>query len=470
MLRRVKPKAEDRAQLEHISGLILKRVEDLARSRGLDIRAMLVGSAARGTWLAGDHDLDIFLGMPESSNLNAALELAREVAPVHEEKYAEHAYVHARVDGFDVDLVPCYLVKEASKLQSAVDRTPFHTKYIARRVIGLEDDVLLLKQFMKGIGVYGSELKVGGFSGYLTELLVICYGSFFEVLHAASSWRPGEFIDLERYGCQRDQSDRPARSTRSDRSDQTHQTHREHQEHQTNQKHQEPLVVIDPVDPGRNVAAALTVDRMFQFSAASRCFLQHPDMDFFYPSKVEPLSDQELLIHLYDRKSCLILLEFTAPAVVEDVLFPQLRKAEESVRALLERSGFSMLRSDVGSYGQKAFLLFELEVWSLPKVSRRIGPPVWEAEHLSKFLSVHPAPLSGPYIEDGRAVVELPRKYTLASDLLAAELNRLSLGKHLGRAVHEGHNIYVGPGLVGIKDRDFRVFMAKYLKAKTRIC
>lgn len=457
MLRRVKPTAEDRARLEQISGLILKRVEDLARSRGLDIRAMLVGSAARGTWLAGDHDLDIFLGMPEGSNLNDALELAREVAPVHEEKYAEHAYVHARVDGFEVDLVPCYLVEEASKLQSAVDRTPFHTKYIVRRVIGLEDDVLLLKQFMKGIGVYGSELKVGGFSGYLTELLVICYGSFVDVLQAASSWRPGEFIDLEGYGYQ------------GDRSDQAHQTH-EPQEHQTNQKHQEPLVVIDPVDPGRNVAAALTMDRMFQFSAASRCFLRQPAMDFFFPSVVEPLSDQELLIHLHDRKSCLILLEFTAPAVVEDVLFPQLRKAEESVRALMERGGFSMLRSDVGSYGKKAFLLFELEVWSLPKVSRRIGPPVWEAEHLSRFLSVHPAPLSGPYIEDGRAVVELPRKYTLASDLLVAELSRLSLGKHLGRAVQEGHNIYVGPDLVGIKDRGFRVFMAQYLKAKTRIC
>ncbi len=464
MLRRVKPKAEDRARLEHISGLILTRVEDLARSRGLDIRAILVGSAARGTWLAGDHDLDIFLGMPEGSNLNEALELAREVAPVHEEKYAEHAYVHARMDGFEVDLVPCYLVEEASKLQSAVDRTPFHTKYIVGRVIGLEDDVLLLKQFMKGIGVYGSELKVGGFSGYLTELLVICYGSFFEVLQAASSWRPGEFIDLEVYGCHGD------RSNQSDRSDQAHQAHREHKEHQTNQKNQEPLVVIDPVDPGRNVAAALTMDRMFQFSAASRCFLQQPDMDFFFPSVVEPLSDQELLIHLHDRKSCLILLEFIAPAVVEDVLFPQLRKAEESVRALMERGGFSMLRSDVGSYGQKAFLLFELDVWSLPKVSRRIGPPVWEAEHLRRFLSVHPAPLSGPYIEEGRAVVELPRKYTLASDLLAAELNRLSLGKHLGRAVHEGHNIYVGPDLVGIKDREFRVFMAQYLKAKTRIC
>ncbi|MDM7913282.1 MAG: CCA tRNA nucleotidyltransferase [Methanotrichaceae archaeon] len=437
MLRRVRPTVDDRARMREISRSILERIELMARSRGLNIKAILVGSAARDTWLAGDHDLDIFLGMPEGSDLGTALQLAREVAPVHEEKYAEHAYVHAFVDGFDVDLVPCYLVKDACRLKSAVDRTPFHTKYIAVRIAGLEDDVLLLKQFMKGIGVYGSELKVGGFSGYLTELLVLRYGSFSEVLKAASSWRPGEVIDLEGH----------ARG-----------------------EHHEPLVVVDPVDPSRNVAAALTLDRMLQFVAASRCFLQHPDLEFFFPPAMKPLSDEELRIAIDERGSALTLIEFQAPDVVEDVLFPQLRKAEEAVKSLLERSGFSLLRSDVGSYGDKAVLLFELDVWQLPRVSRRMGPPVWEAEHLSRFLAAHPHAISGPYIEGGRAVVELPRRYTSARDLLASEIGNLSLGRHLSEAVRRGHNIYVGEELAGIKDGDFRVFMARYLKAKTRIC
>jgi tRNA nucleotidyltransferase (CCA-adding enzyme) len=423
--------------MKEISCSILERIELLARSRGLDIKAILVGSAARGTWLAGDHDLDIFLGVPEGSDLGAALQLAREVAPVHEEKYAEHAYVHAFVDGFEVDLVPCYRVMDASLLKSAVDRTPFHTKYIAGRIAGLEDEVLLLKQFMKGVGVYGSELKIGGFSGYLTELLILRYGSFSEVLKAASSWRPGEIIDLEGHA---------------------------------SRGHNEPLVVIDPVDPSRNVAAALTLDRMFQFVAASRCFLLHPEMEFFFPADVKPLSDEELLMCINERGSTLILIEFQAPDVVEDVLFPQLRKAEEAVKALLERSGFSLLRSNVGSYGNKAALLFELDVWKLPRVAKRMGPPVWEAEHLSRFLAAHPHIISGPYIEGGRAVVELPRRYTSARDLLASEINSLSLGKHLIEAARRGHNIYVNEELAGIKEMDFRIFMARYLKAETRIC
>lgn len=437
VLRRIQPTAEDKARLKEISKSILERIDLLARSRGLCIRAILVGSAARDTWLAGDHDLDIFLGMPEDSDLGVALQLAREVAPVHEEKYAEHAYVHAFVDGFEVDLVPCYLVEDASQLRSAVDRTPFHTKYIASRIGGLENEVLLLKQFMKGVGVYGSELKTGGFSGYLTELLVLSYGSFEEVLRKASSWRPGVVIDLEGH----------ARGV-----------------------HQEPLVVVDPVDPGRNVAAALTQDKMFQFVAASRCFLRRPEREFFFPSNVEPLSDEELLTRIQERGSTLILIEFQAPDVVDDILFPQLRKAEEAVKALLEKYNFSFLRSDVGCYGGKAAMLFELDVWQLPRVSRRMGPPVWEAEHLSRFLEAHPHTLSGPYVEGGRTMVEIPRKFTSARDLLASEINNLSLGKHLTKAAARGHNIYVGRELVGIKETDFRVLMARYLKAEARIC
>jgi tRNA nucleotidyltransferase (CCA-adding enzyme) len=393
---------------------------------------MLVGSAARNTWLSGDHDLDIFLGVSTDGSLDAAMDIARLVAPDHEEKYAAHPYVHAKLNGFEIDLVPCYLVDDAAMLKSAVDRTPFHTKYIAEKIIGLEDEVLLLKQFLKGIRVYGSELKVGGFSGYLSELLVLYYGSFPEVLQAAAVWRPGEFIDLERHG---------------------------------KELHREPLVVIDPVDPGRNVAAALTLDNMFRFVVASRSFLKVPSIGFFFPSSERPLSDDELREKISARGSSLILIQFKPPSVVEDVLFPQLRKAEESVKSLLERNGFSLLRSSVESFRDMAVMLFEVEVWVQSRVCRRIGPPAWEAEHISRFLAAHPRPLCGPYIRDGRVVVEEPRKYTIASDLLAAELGNLSLGKHLSESIREAYKIYVGLELVEIRDGDFRVFLARYFQA-----
>jgi tRNA nucleotidyltransferase (CCA-adding enzyme) len=426
----------DRKRIADTSSAIIARVEALARERGIAMRAMLVGSAARGTWLSGDHDLDIFLAVPPDENLAEALDIAKLAAPHYQEKYAEHAYIHALMDGFEVDLVPCYLVADASHLKSAVDRTPFHTKYVSRKITGKEDDVLLLKQFMKGVQVYGSELKVGGFSGYLAELLVLCYGSFADVLRAASSWRPGLRLDLEGHGTE---------------------------------KHNEPLIVVDPVDPKRNVAAALTLDRMLQFAVAARSFLAEPKIDFFFPPPLSPLSDEQLIAELDRRETMPILIDFTAPDVVEDVLYPQLRKAESSISALLERNGFCMLRSDVFAYRDRAVMLFEMQVWQLSKACRREGPPAWQAEHASRFMAAHPRPFSGPFIEGGKVVVEEARQYTSARDLLSCQIANLSLGKHLYASIREGHSIYEGQELLGIKDEDFRVFLAHYFGARVRI-
>ena len=436
MLSRVRPSPAEKERLRVVSKEIIAEIERLAEERGMTLEVMLVGSAARGTWLAQDHDLDIFLGVPEKGDLDQAMNLARLAAPEHEERYAEHPYVHARMDGYEVDLVPCYLVDDASQLKSAVDRTPFHNRYVVSRISGLEDEVLLLKQFLKGIGVYGSELKTGGFSGYLAELLVILYRSFPAVLRAASLWRPKTLLDLEGKGTK---------------------------------LHDEPLTVVDPVDPNRNVAAALTQDKMLLFSAAARSFLALPRLDFFFPPDHEPFSDEMVQSRMDARGTMPIILHFRAPDVVEDVLYPQLRKAEESIRALLTRNGFSILRSDVLAYRDRAVMLFEMEVWELSKAVRRSGPPVWEAEPASRFLAAHPHPLAGPYVWVGKVVVEESRKYTRAQDLLAAELEGLSLGKHLFGAIRRGHTIYAGQEILKIQDREFRIFLAQYLEFRAPI-
>jgi hypothetical protein len=79
-------------------------------------------------------------------------------------------------------------------------------------------------------------------------------------------------------------------------------------------------------------------------------------------------------------------------------------------------------------------------------------------------------PSSGPYIENGRAIVEVQRKYTGASDLLKDEVCTLSLGRHLTMQVRKGHNIYVGPELVQVSDQGFRTLMAGYLAARFWMC
>ncbi len=164
---------------------------------------MVVGSVARDTWLSGDRDLDIFLLFPpdlsredlEEKGLDLARSIARRFTGIFHEKYAEHPYVNATIDGLDVDLVPCYEVASAAAIQSAVDRTPFHTRYISDKIGPLRDDVLLAKQFAKACGVYGSDQMTEGFSGYLCELLVLHYAG---ILPPRRGSRGVEARDLHR--------------------------------------------------------------------------------------------------------------------------------------------------------------------------------------------------------------------------------------------------------------------------------
>ena len=89
-------------------------------------------------------------------------------------EYAEHPYVSGKIGKFSLDIVPCYGIENCEKIISAVDRTPLHNEFLvlSNSKKNLSNDVRLLKKFLKGISVYGSDLKTAGFSGYLRNNFV----------------------------------------------------------------------------------------------------------------------------------------------------------------------------------------------------------------------------------------------------------------------------------------------------------
>src|SRR6056297_2373000 len=225
--RRVDPDADERAALEAVAEELLDRAESAATERHPDADVMLVGSTARDTWISGDRDVDVFVRFPPDIDRETlerdGLAVGHETLPEGHEEYAEHPYVTGERDGFAVDVVPCYRLDAATDIRSAVDRTPFHTTYLQERLDdALAGEVRLAKAFLKGIGVYGSDLRTRGFSGYLTELLVLEYGGFREFLDAAADWHPPVELDPEEHGTE---------------------------------SFGDALVMIDPTDPERNVAA-----------------------------------------------------------------------------------------------------------------------------------------------------------------------------------------------------------------------
>jgi tRNA nucleotidyltransferase (CCA-adding enzyme) len=352
--------------------------------------------------------------MTEEELKEKGLALAKSIADKYEERYASHPYLHAYFSDaegrteHEADLVPCFSVKDASLLKSAVDRTPFHNLYVVKRIAGLEDEVLLLKQFMKYLGIYGSEQRRKGFAGYLCELLILNYSSFVRLLRNASQWKYGERIDLEGKGTYE------AEGT-------------------------EPLIVIDPVDPRRNVAAAVSAYSFCRLIDAARDFMADPSKEFFIPRKETPLSEAEFKRLVDARGTAFVMVLFDAPDVVEDILFPQLRKAEASVTTLIERHGFEVYRSEVSVEGAKAVLLFELLVWTLPRIKKHVGPPVTSKYYSEQFKSKYTS--SPLLIENGRYVVEVDRKYTDVVSLLKNELPSCSLGKNVSESIARGYEV-----------------------------
>ncbi|ABS56223.1 tRNA adenylyltransferase [Methanoregula boonei 6A8] len=399
----LRPSAEER---EYIAG-VARRLLDAINASG-KATGMVVGSIARNTWVKGDRDLDVFLlfspEMPrealETEGLALARSIARAFTPMFHEKYAEHPYINANVEGIDVDLVPCYNVASAEHIQSAVDRTPFHTRYITDKINGLTDDVLLLKQFAKAGGIYGSDQMTEGFSGYLCELLVLHYGGFAPLLAAAAEWRPPVIIDIGKHAAK---------------------------------KFDEPLVVIDPVDPRRNVAAAVSLDRMAEFVELARGYRDAPSEEFFRIRKEYPCCPADLAALLASRGTSLYAVTFATPPFIEEIVVPQLKRSTGAISDLLDRSGFAVHHAHYRMGPGRCMLLFELIIDELPPIRRHEGPPVWNRVNAEKFREKYrTSPLPGPFIENGRYVTEVPREFTRAGDLISSPaILSVGTGRHV---------------------------------------
>lgn len=438
---RVDPSATERASLGEAARRLIEEAREAVDELSVDADVIQVGSTARGTWTAGDRDIDIFVRFPPDLD-RAALEryglrIGNAVLPDGHEEYAEHPYVKGEFEGYDVDLVPCYRVESASDIQSSVDRTPFHTEYVEYHLDPeLAGDVRLLKQFLKGIGVYGSDLRTKGFSGYLTELLVLEYGGFRETIEAARDWRPPVTIDPE--------------------------------DHATTE-HDDPLVVVDPTDSDRNVAAVVSAGNVARLQHHAREFLDDPTLDRFFPDPTEPLGEAAVREHLQDRGTTAIAVVFDAPDLVDDQLYPQLYRSRDGLVRGLEDAGFDVLRADTWA-DEHAVLFVELTVATLPAIERHAGPPVHVEGHAEGFYEKYAAEAAegdtvyGPFIdEDGRYVVERDRGVRSAADFARERLFDVALGAHVESAVEDGYEVLVDEE-VGTLAGEFGAQFADYFE------
>jgi tRNA nucleotidyltransferase (CCA-adding enzyme) len=381
---------------------------------------------------------------PRSELEKAALQIGKLIIPEGQERYAEHPYISGNFKGFQIDIVPCYRITNSSQLLSAVDRTPFHTKYIKDNLAqDLISDVLLLKQFMKGIGVYGAEVEIQGFSGYLCELLIKYYNGFQPLLEAAKGWELPTFIDME--------SERDLNAI-------------------DNEFKNDPLIFIDPVDPNRNVASALSQANFELFRYASHAYTTTPKRAFFFPNPIQPLSIPDIFELIETRSTKFIAVVFKTPEVIPDILYSQLRKAEKAITKLCEAKGFQLQESSFSVVEpQTSIILFEFRTYILPPDELHQGPPD-DNKNVERFVEkwVHSERALGkPYLDEGdhRWKVKIQREFREVQDLIKGEISELSLGKHINSEIQEGYELMVDTEIVRT---EYQTFLTQFLLKKYR--
>jgi tRNA nucleotidyltransferase (CCA-adding enzyme) len=456
ILEKITPKKKDYEKVEALTKALEKKVALACEQEGVNAIVRVEGSVAKDTWLSENLDIDIFMRLPTSiprKNLgDVGLKIAKKAAgdAKQVERFAEHPYLEIFIDSYRVDIVPCYDAKPC-EWQSATDRTPYHTDYFKTHLgKELRGEVRLLKKFMQGIDVYGAELKVGGFSGYLCELLIMKYGSFAQTIRAFAQYNRRVVIDIEGFYADRGK--------------------------ELSLLFPKPLVIVDPVDKGRNVASAVQPQKLYTFIGAARAFLKKPNESFFYPPKPEVLSSEVLKNQLRNRGSSTVFLVIGELNAVPDVLWGQLYRSKRALRTLLELNDYRVLKDGVWSNEKSlSVFMFELEQQVLPNVKRHLGPPLEREAECEKYLSKYAGyerVISGPYIEDGRWMVELPRKNTDAAVLLKEKLadggKNAGVAELIAKTMQKNLEVLVDDEVLHVyeENADFAAFLTDFLLGK----
>ncbi|MBU1197264.1 CCA tRNA nucleotidyltransferase [Candidatus Micrarchaeota archaeon] len=391
---RVTPSSVEAAVEKRFARRLATRIED---ALGGTVSVRFVGSTARDTGLKNDRDIDLFVGFPQNKSrdhlvktLGKALQTA--IPASWEMHYAEHPYYQARIRQYKVEVIPCYTISKSERIISAVDRTPLHMTYLQEKLTALQRrDVRVLKKLLKSHGIYGAEAEVQGFSGLVCEYLILNFRNLFTLLEHVSDWRPPVLLDIENAyeGIPEDMQ----------------------------RRFPSPLVLVDFIDATRNAGAAVSEENLAKFIVLARRFTAKPGRGFFFPvSKRRSFNE---LTKGFRQRMPLVLAEFPRPdALVSDILVPQLRRTERSLRKHLEIEDFTVHDSVSFLSKDSCYILLELEHAVSSKLYKVYGPPVYFHGDLERFLDSHPKRIRGPFVEGSKVVVEEPRPMRTATQLL----------------------------------------------------
>lgn len=362
VLRTIKP---NEADIQVKVDRIIKKLNNELKRQKIRARAVTGGSIAKGTFIKGDHDCDIFIKFDyfyKFTDISKVLEV------ILRRSFRQVNVLHGSRDYFELpgelrfEIVPVLDIYDPNNAVNITDCSPLHVEWVKKHT-ALLDEIRLAKAFCKANNVYGAESYIGGFSGHVVDVLTIHHGGFLSLLKASQKWKPGELVDPNKVYATKEQ----ALSVLGD------------------SKTNSPLIVIDPIQPLRNAAAALGEKKLELFKKTAKEFLKKPSKDFF---EKKPFSLDPVKAHL--KKNTLFVITADPVEGKHDVQGAKLMKLFEHFTISLHDAGVEVLEAGWNwSTGQKAIFFIIIPPLLLSSYVVRQGPPMNERDHVKMFKERH---------------------------------------------------------------------------------
>ena len=377
ILKEIVPKSEERANFKEVINIFLGTLNRKLKNA----EAILGGSGAKDTWLSGNHDIDVFVKFDYKKFLTKTLELSDILQPILKKSFPKikisrvhgsRDYFQLSFKGYSLEVIPILDINKAKKAANITDISPLHSKWVKKKGRNLENEIRLAKKFFRANNLYGAESHIGGFSGYVLEILVIYYGSFEKLLKNATKWRTNYTIDIENHYAGKNIL------------------------FELNSSKHSPLVVIDPVDRSRNAAAALTLEKFSLLKRKANIFLKKPHQKHFEKDEItfEKIKKKVKNNHLF-------YIEIEPLKGKGDVVGSKLLKAFKFIKKELEK--FEVINS--GWEMDKFYFILKKEI--LPETEERKGPPVNIVDSVDKFKKKN----KEVYVKNGRLYTKIKIKH-----------------------------------------------------------
>ena len=399
---KVKPKEEIRSLQQEVVDDVLNKTNNIIDQLGIRDKIEKVaiqGSFAKGTDLpTSGSDLDLFVvfktDVPAEERERLGVDIGMKVLEGRNPyiqnattKYAE-AFFDYKGQKMEVQVVPTrHLTLEQIKTKQVngepisigMERTPHQTEFMKKALKGKEEEVRILKQFMKDTGLYDSSMKSQGFSGYSAEVLIHNFGSFENTLKFFADFKVGSVV-----GGDKGNPDNI-------------------------------FSLIDPVDPNRDLITAFSPVKIARTIKTAKHFLEHGEP----PKKTPPVEMDAVTI------------SYETTQGNEDTLVGQVRKTQNSIVSQLKRLGFdipvqeekitddftvSIPRTKMDMIDNSVLLTFGATNLEIPKTYKDKGVPLQMKQAVDNYIKSNP---DAKFVEeDGRLKAIKQRPFTHLADAL----------------------------------------------------